>query len=92
MEPAAGPGRGGVCPAPGGEGGTDPAQGSSSAAGTAPGAGGGWSGAAGGNWITAHPTVGLGVSEVPLSRPEPPHGSRGARGVPTGGFRGELPI
>ncbi|XP_053841691.1 tRNA-splicing endonuclease subunit Sen15 [Vidua macroura] len=55
MEPAAGPGRGGICPAPGGEGGTDPGQGSS-AAGRAPAAQGSWSGAAGGNWITAHPT------------------------------------
>ncbi|XP_039582284.1 tRNA-splicing endonuclease subunit Sen15 [Passer montanus] len=52
MEPAAGPGRSGLCPPPGG---TDPGRGSS-AAGSAPGAQGSWSGAAGGNWITAHPT------------------------------------
>lgn len=57
MEPAAGPGRGSVCPAPGGERGTDPGQGSS-AAGRAPEAQGSWSGATGGNWITTHPTVG----------------------------------
>ncbi|XP_041276717.1 tRNA-splicing endonuclease subunit Sen15 [Onychostruthus taczanowskii] len=55
MEPAAGPGWSGICPAPGGQGGADPGQGSS-AAGRASGAQGSWSGAAGGNWITAHPT------------------------------------
>ncbi|XP_009086683.1 tRNA-splicing endonuclease subunit Sen15 [Serinus canaria] len=52
MEPAAGPGWRGDCPAPGV---TDPGQGSS-AAGRAPRAQGSWSGVAGGNWITAHPT------------------------------------
>ncbi|XP_066048310.1 tRNA-splicing endonuclease subunit Sen15 [Chamaea fasciata] len=55
MEPAAGPGRSGMCPVRRGQGGTDPGQGSS-AAGRAPGAQGSWAGAAGGNWITAHPT------------------------------------
>ncbi|XP_036244163.1 tRNA-splicing endonuclease subunit Sen15 [Molothrus ater] len=52
MEPAAGLGGTGLCPAPGG---TDPGQGSS-AAGREEKAQGSWSGAAGGNWITAHPT------------------------------------
>ncbi|KAL2301681.1 hypothetical protein Nmel_011071 [Mimus melanotis] len=52
MEPAAGPGWSGICPAPGG---TDPGQGSSAAR-RAPEAQGSWSGAAGGNWITTHPT------------------------------------
>ncbi|XP_041335583.1 tRNA-splicing endonuclease subunit Sen15 [Pyrgilauda ruficollis] len=55
MEPAAGPGWSGICPAPGDQGCTDPGQGSS-AAGRASGTQGSWSGAAGGNWITAHPT------------------------------------
>ncbi|XP_032922991.1 tRNA-splicing endonuclease subunit Sen15 [Catharus ustulatus] len=55
MEAAAGPGWSDVCPAPGGEGDTDPGQGSS-AAGRAPEEQGSWSGTAGGNWITAHPT------------------------------------
>uniref|UniRef100_A0A8C5U7Y0 tRNA splicing endonuclease subunit 15 n=1 Tax=Malurus cyaneus samueli TaxID=2593467 RepID=A0A8C5U7Y0_9PASS len=55
MEPAAGPGRDGLCPAPASEGGTDPGQGSS-APGRTSGTQGGWSGAAGGNWIAIHPT------------------------------------
>lgn len=56
MEPEAGPGWRGFRPAPGG---TDPGQGSCTAAREEK-AQGSWSGAAGGNWITAHPTVGRG--------------------------------
>ncbi|XP_023787391.1 tRNA-splicing endonuclease subunit Sen15 isoform X1 [Cyanistes caeruleus] len=55
MEPVAGPGWSGICPATGGEGGTDSGQ-DYSAAGRALGAQGSWSGAAGCNWITIHPT------------------------------------
>ncbi|XP_015491205.1 tRNA-splicing endonuclease subunit Sen15 isoform X2 [Parus major] len=55
MEPVAGPGRSGICPATGGEGDTDSGQ-DCSAAGRALGAQGSWSGAAGCNWITIHPT------------------------------------
>ncbi|XP_005531363.1 PREDICTED: tRNA-splicing endonuclease subunit Sen15 [Pseudopodoces humilis] len=55
MEPVAGPGWSGICPATGGEGDTDSGQ-ESSAAGRALGAQGSWSGAAGCNWITIHPT------------------------------------
>lgn len=102
MEPAAGPGRSGVCP----EGGTDPGQ-ASSAPGRAPGAQGSWSGAAGGNWITAHPTVGpgggplgsrgslgLSGSRSPARVPQdsPPRSSRGALGSPRRVLRGDADI
>ncbi|XP_058699361.1 tRNA-splicing endonuclease subunit Sen15 [Poecile atricapillus] len=54
MEPVAGPGWSGICPATGGEGSTDSGQ-DCSAAGRAVRAQGSWSGAAGCNWITIHP-------------------------------------